>query len=55
LAQAISRVGNEAFFKIHKDGRNSLSDLYPDRALLDIIGIGRRRLFEIIKKQLSKN
>ena len=55
LAQAISRVGNEAFLKIHKDGRNSLSDLYPDRALLDIIGIGRRRLFEIIKKQLSKN
>ena len=55
LAQAISRVGNEAFFKIHKDGRNSLSDLYPDRALLDIIGVSRRRLFEIIKKQLSKN
>jgi len=55
LAQAISRVGNEAFLKIHQDGRNSLSDLYPERALLDIIGIGRRRLFEIIKKQLSKN
>ena len=55
LAQAISRVGNEAFLKIHKDGRNSLSDLYPDRALLDIIGVSRRRLFEIIKKQLSKN
>ena len=55
LAQAISRVGNEAFLKIHQDGRNSLSDLYPDRALLDIIGVGRRRIFEIIKKQLSKN
>ena len=55
LAQAISRVGNEAFLKIHMDGRNSLSDLYPDRALLDIIGVGRRGIFEIIKKQLSKN
>ena len=55
LAQAISRVGNEAFLKIHQDGRNSLSDLYPDMALLDIIGVSRRRLFEIIKKQLSKN
>ena len=55
LAQALARIGNQAYQKIAKEGRQSLSDWYPDREMLDIIGLGRRQIFEVIKTQITKS
>jgi len=55
LAQALARIGNQAYQKIAKEGRHSLTDWYPDRDMLDVIGLGRRQIFEVIKTQITKS
>lgn len=55
LAQALARIGLKAYDLISQEGRSALSDWYPERQMLDIVGLGRRQIFEIIKKQVSKH
>ena len=54
LAQSLARIGSEAFRIIGKQGRQSLTDWFPNREMLDIIGMRRRKIFEIIKQQITK-
>ena len=51
LAQA-SRIGLKSFDLISQEGRNALSDWYPERQMLDIVG-PRRQIFEIIKRSVK--
>ena len=55
LAQALARIGLKAYDLISQEGRSALSDWYPERQMLDIVGLGRRQIFEFIKKQVSKH